>query len=620
MKALGAFVVALSVAFVAVSTSNTAGASRNVGRTIAETSSVDAFRVVSTAGARKAAGFSYSTFTTGEARVKVVVHSTPTLRPASSLEAIDAVMRDVAARYASWSGGKLTMTHVITETVVPEFTCSGTQGLSNTDKAFDHVVEYGPARDCGFSGVGTLGGSWVRVVDSGFNARVVAHELGHNLGLSHANSVQCSTPDQAWSTCTTREYGDSFDLMGGGMMLGTLQKALLDWHDPTVIKVNTTGEFDLAESPAALVIADPTDKVEYWFEYARQENRPELPGDRLLVRRTSIDETRSSNSLLVVKPHDRTYDFTRKVWISDLGLSVGETFVDPSGRIRVELLSTGATARLRVTAPPRPALSRWSATYSIQTKTTGQVSVEPPGGLFTTQALTSTVWYSDGSTTTQRLKPTWQSIDVENAKNAVAVRISAHDLDGTAVSSTIVLKTNPWVASAAKTTAIADGVRITVAEPSRFSRLIVTCGYLSGVSRVFENPGQNVTVTGTGSRADCQGKLMAIGDGVVTSEESFMLPKAKTPSTTVDAINTEVRIGGRTRDVTLVAIDRSCRTCPRATVKIERWNGSKWVGAKSASTRLTNFSTIVTTRAERWRVTVGKKTYTPVTVDASTPS
>lgn len=60
---------------------------------VAGTGAVDAVRVVSSAGARKAAGYSYGTFTTREERVKVIIHSTPTRRPSSSLEAIDANAR-----------------------------------------------------------------------------------------------------------------------------------------------------------------------------------------------------------------------------------------------------------------------------------------------------------------------------------------------------------------------------------------------------------------------------------------------------------------------------------------------------------------------------------------------
>ena len=615
MKTLGALAVALAAAVVAVPANNHTTASALV----ADTGSVDAIRVVSRSGARKAAGYSYSTFTTGEARVKVIVHSTPTLRPSSSLEAIDAVMRDVAAMYASWSGGKMTMTHVISETVVPEFTCSGSAAsLTMTDKNFDHIIEYGPAKDCTFSGLGTLGGSWVRVVDSGFTTRVVAHELGHNLGLSHANNVQCASPDQPWSACTTKEYGDWFDLMGGGMSFGVLQKSILDWHDPTAISVNTTGEFDLAEAPAALVVADPIDEAEYWFEYERQVKRPELPSDRLLVRRTPVDGARSSSSLLVVKSQDRTYDFTRRVWITDVGLSAGETFVDPSGRIRVDVLTTGEKARLRVTAPPRPTLAAWPATYGLQSKTTGQISVERPTGAFTAQSLVSTVWYSDGTTTTQRLKPTWQTIDVRNAKYAVALRVSAHDLDGAAATSTIVLKKNPWVASAATAKAVADGVRITIADPGRYSRLAVTCGQMSEVSRVFDNPGTTVVVTGTGSRSDCQGRLLTTVDGVVTAEESFMLPKAKAPSTSIDVMNSATRIRGKTRSTTLVTVERTCRTCPSVSIRIDRWNGSKWVRGRSKSTRLRTFSATVNARAEKWRITVGKKTFTPINVTQDT--
>ncbi|MFM9225020.1 MAG: reprolysin-like metallopeptidase, partial [Actinomycetota bacterium] len=286
----------------------------------------------SPAGVRAAATtYSAVEFPTGVARIKVIIHSTPTERPSSSLAQVDAVMKEVAAMYATWSGGKRTLTYEITEATVPEFDCYGSTGLWKTEAGYDHVVEYGPAKNCPHNGIGTLGGTWVRVVDDGFSARTVAHELGHNLGLSHSNNATCPDAVTPWTSCTVNEYGDWLEIMGGGMSLGVLQKSLLDWHDPTRIVVNPTGEIDLGEAPASVVIADPAGGGEYWVEYMRQASYPQLLADRILIRRTPVVTSRGSNSLLLVKSQEYAFDPVRRVFTRDLGWRAGETFTDPTG-------------------------------------------------------------------------------------------------------------------------------------------------------------------------------------------------------------------------------------------------------------------------------------------------
>ena len=46
---------------------------------------------------------------------------------------------------------------------------------------------------------------------------VIAHELGHNMGLRHASGYSCTSGGAAVtlsSSCTASEYGDPFDVMG----------------------------------------------------------------------------------------------------------------------------------------------------------------------------------------------------------------------------------------------------------------------------------------------------------------------------------------------------------------------------------------------------------------------
>jgi hypothetical protein len=69
---------------------------------------------------------------------------------------------------------------------------------------------------CTWFGIAGLNSDWV-MINGDFGMKIVAHELGHNLGLLHAGSLTCTSGGvrvQISENCTTTEYGDPFDAMG----------------------------------------------------------------------------------------------------------------------------------------------------------------------------------------------------------------------------------------------------------------------------------------------------------------------------------------------------------------------------------------------------------------------
>jgi hypothetical protein len=134
---------------------------------------------------------------------------------------------------------------------------------------YDDVIMWTPP-PCGDSWValGEAPGTWIQVgapypdtLDSRVNefAWTTSHEMGHNLGLMHANALKCTAgatrvPIAAASSCTSLEYGDPFSTMGGGqgydagtswgylsplMDAGELER--LGWLDPGEVQVATAG-------------------------------------------------------------------------------------------------------------------------------------------------------------------------------------------------------------------------------------------------------------------------------------------------------------------------------------------------------------------------------------------
>ena len=123
------------------------------------------------------------------------------------------------------------------------------------DDSYEHYVFVFPhVRSCGWAGMAELPGtnSWI---NGELTVRVVGHELGHNLGAYHASALRCvahGRPVAVSDNCTYEEYGDPFDVMGGGARhTNNWNKAKLGWLPASNLATATaSGTFTLSAQEA----------------------------------------------------------------------------------------------------------------------------------------------------------------------------------------------------------------------------------------------------------------------------------------------------------------------------------------------------------------------------------
>jgi hypothetical protein len=248
-----------------------------------------------------------------------------------------------------------------------------------SESGFQHIVLVFPTTSsCGLSGVSgvaEIGGEHVWI-NGDFSVRVLAHELGHTLGLKHAGGA-CTSAGVTGSCTPIAQYGDPFDAMGRASIVRQMSmehKLALGLLPASAVKVvGGSGTYHIAPmetltaSPEVLRIPKPgggSYYVEYRYPLGFFDSQP--PGLQGVLIHTEAPGSNDANDpdALLVDMHPGT----PAGW-GDAAMDVSQAFGDPLSGISIQNLGQDAGgATLQISAPrdsvPPSAVAGLTATAS----------------------------------------------------------------------------------------------------------------------------------------------------------------------------------------------------------------------------------------------------------------
>ena len=233
---------------------------------------------------------------------------------------------------------------------------------------YDNLVYLFPSASCNWSGWAEIPGrnSWLNGGMYSTN-----HELGHNFGVHHANTLSCTDAGKTVAiskACVTYEYGDPYSTMGMSSRLHSLeQTALMGFLDSSQTQtVTTSGTYTLAgtrTSGAPQILRIPRKVAQEGYvpfptNYTLEYRQPKVPFDNFNTTQPVVNgvtvRIASTSRAIQTQLLDTTPDGN----FSDAALAVGKTFNDQANNLTIKTISVApngnATVEITFGATPPP--------------------------------------------------------------------------------------------------------------------------------------------------------------------------------------------------------------------------------------------------------------------------